>query len=892
MNGCITLIPARWLMPFLVLAASFTSLKIHAASTNTLVFRMPSSQVFELEEDGLATRQAVTPPLWVKAHPAQAPQTTVQLGHRMIVQLRSTNVLSNLLAEGSVKLARKIANDVFVLEAPSALAAAREAARLCQSEDVVVCHPVMKRQAKLLWPYAHKPNDPYFQYQWHMENRDENGQSGGIDINLRSGLAVADGTGITVAVADEGVEVTHPELVLRTAGAPHFNFHSGIEDGTPTSLNHAHGTAVAGLIAAEGNNNRGIIGIAPKAHLASWVIFEDDDYIPSNEAMADLFQYRTDTVWVQNHSWGSASTAPEGPSVVEQLAISNSVHYAREGKGIVIVRAAGNGRGGAQNANDDGYNADPGVIAVAAARLDGRVASYGSQGACILVAAPSADADEGFPRIFTTDITSTNGYNQISFTNDFGDYAFDAYGFGGTSAASPEIAGMAALILSANPSLSYRDVQQILLLSARHYDLADPDLITNGAGFKVSHNLGFGVPDIGVAARLATQWQNRPARTNLTFTVSNPLDIPDAGLHLRIAGTQVPDTLTNIVMAGAESLYPDTPTGALPLVHIGLATAPITEDLHGKAVLIQRGDITFEEKIRNAAEQGAAMAIVYNNRDATDLVHMASTYFETIPAGFIGQNDGEALVALLEQGESLTASFALDAIQYEIDVPDTLQLEHVGLRVAMTHSKRSDVRITVRSPQGTTSIMQQYTFDETPSPTEWYYLSTHHFYESSAGKWTISISDGWPDATGWVDGVTLELFGVPITDTDHDGLDDAWEQRHFGSLAKGPADDPDGDGYSNMREEIMGTNPNGENYALNLDLSIWSDSRLRLSWPGVTNRNYEVWAGSALNTPLTLLTNVAGQWPETEWFAPTTNSPACYYQVRTAPSQGSTTSGK
>lgn len=882
-------------MTFLVLAASWTSLEIQAASTNTLVFRMPSSQAFELEDDGTATRQAATPSLWIKAHPAQNSQTTVQLGHRMIVQLRSTNILSNLLAEGSVKLARRIADDVFVLEAPNALTAAREAARLSQSEDVVVCHPVMKRQAKLLWPYAHRPNDPYFQYQWHMENRDENGQSGGVDINLRSGLAVADGSGITVAVADEGVEITHPELALRTQGAPHFNFHTGIEDGNPAQLDHAHGTAVAGLIAAEGNNNRGIIGIAPKAHLASWVIFQDDEYLPSDESMADLFQYRTDTVWIQNHSWGSSVAEPQGLSVIEQLAISNSVHHARDGKGVVIVRAAGNGRGIAQNANDDGYNTEPGIIPVGAVRLDGRVASYGSQGACILVAAPSADSEAGFPRLFTTDITDTNGYNQISFTNDFGDYAFDAYGFGGTSAASPEVAGIVALILSANPSLSHRDVQQILLLSAHHYDLTDPDLTTNGAGFAASHNVGFGVPDAGVAARLATQWQSRPARTNVTYSVTNPQDVPDCGLHLRIAGTQVPDSLTNIAMAGADALYPDTPTASLPLVHIGLATKPITEDLHGKAVLIQRGDITFAEKIRNAAEQGAGLAIVYNNNtptNETDLVHMGGTDFAPIPAGFIGQNDGEALVALLDQGESLTASFALDAVQYEIEVPETLMLEHVGLRVTMSHPRRTEVRITVRSPQGTTSIMQQYTFDETASPSEWFYLSTHHFYESSAGKWTISISDGWPDTTGWVDGVALELFGVPITDTDHDGLDDAWEQRHFGSLAKGPPDDPDGDGYSNMREQIMGTNPNAENYALNLDLNIWTDSRLRLSWPGAPNRNYEIWASDALNTPLTLLTNVAGHWPETEWFAPTTNSPAHYYQVRTAQSQSPTHSGK
>jgi len=68
---------------------------------------------------------------------------------------------------------------------------------------------------------------------------------------------------------------------------------------------------------------------------------------------------------------------------------------------------------------------------------------------------------------------------------------FNATGFKGTSGSAPQIAGVVALVLGANPNLYVRDVRQILLLSARHFDLADPDLQTNGAGLRVSHNLGF-----------------------------------------------------------------------------------------------------------------------------------------------------------------------------------------------------------------------------------------------------------------------------------------------------------------------------------------------------------------------------------------------------------------
>ena len=82
-----------------------------------------------------------------------------------------------------------------------------------------------------------------------------------------------------VAVADLGVQLNHPDLTSRTLGAPHFNFFDHTTNGNPaiatgpTSGSWAHGTEVAGLIAAEGNNRAGMVGVAPEAQLASWVIF-------------------------------------------------------------------------------------------------------------------------------------------------------------------------------------------------------------------------------------------------------------------------------------------------------------------------------------------------------------------------------------------------------------------------------------------------------------------------------------------------------------------------------------------------------------------------------------------------------------------------------------------
>ena len=178
------------------------------------------------------------------------------------------------------------------------------------------------------------------------------------------------------------------------------------------------------------------------------------------------------------------------------------------------------------------------------------------------------------------------------------------------------------------------------------------------------------------------------------------------------------------------------------------------------------------------------------------------------------------------------------------------------------------------------SVLQQVNFDDSAGLIDWTYYSTLHFGESSAGTWTVSISDEQPLNTGSVQSVALTLDGVAITDTDHDGLDDDWEMAHFGSLASGPQDDPDGDGYSNAREQIMGTDPNAPDIAFQLDLSSWDRGLARLSWAGVTNRNYEVLSGTNAAAPLEPVTNLPGRFPDTEWFTPYTNLLNQFFRVR------------
>jgi hypothetical protein len=204
------------------------------------------------------------------------------------------------------------------------------------------------------------------------------------------------------------------------------------------------------------------------------------------------------------------------------------------------------------------------------------------------------------------------------------------------------------------------------------------------------------------------------------------------------------------------------------------------------------------------------------------------------------------------------------------------------VRVKTDHSNRGDLRITVTSPAGTRSVLQQINDDQSGGPTDWTYWSTHHFYESSQGVWTIQISDERNVTFGNSLHTELILHGVPIKDQDRDGLDDDWELAHFGNLAARPHEDADDDGESNLAEFIQGTNPLSTPEPFPASISQWSPDYVRIAWPANVNRDYQVLGGTNLAKPLTVLTNLPGTFDTGEWFAPTTNFWQRYFLIRSA----------
>lgn len=392
-------------------------------------------------------------------------------------------------------------------------------------------------------------DDPLFSQQWYLLNTGQNGGTPGIDLNVLPVWIDYTGKGITVAVVDQGVEYAHPDLAANVNTLRSFSGSINGSDGQPVTSDDSHGVAVAGEIAAVAGNGIGGVGVAYDATLASVYIDLSETALDAdlNAGFTAVLAQAVTSYDVVNNSWGYSGVFHnfnDAANLDLSESLANAAINGRDGLGTIVVFAAGNDREKGYDANADNLTNSPYTITVAAIDNAGKVSSYSTPGASILVAAPSssdyytletivipaANEDEedqiiqklvphAYGEIVTSDRVGENGYNTA--TSPQGDYAYD---FGGTSAAAPQVAGVVALMLEANPALGYRDVQDILALTARNTDTSGSWVINgatdwNGGGMHTSRDVGYGLVDATAAVRLAETWDAQSTTSNLmTYT--------------------------------------------------------------------------------------------------------------------------------------------------------------------------------------------------------------------------------------------------------------------------------------------------------------------------------------------------------------------------------------
>jgi subtilisin family serine protease len=335
-------------------------------------------------------------------------------------------------------------------------------------------------------------DDTYWDTLWHLENtaRYPN-QVAGADVRAVEAWTVTSGSGTLIAILDTGVDLAHEDLDVVLG----YDYIDGDEDPSPVAgtTSYAHGTAVAGIAAAIGDNAQGVAGVAYGAQILPIRIIGEGTTLSD---VHDAFWWATSRgADVLSNSWSlSASQCDEVPLYAAlQEGIAFAVEEGRDGLGAAVVFGSGNG--GCDIAQD-GLLAYGPVVAVGASDDRDRVLDYSNYGEHLDVVAPSGPASGGEGEyIRSTDITGPEGYPPLDD---------DAYtgSVWGTSASTPMVSGVLALIFSANPRLTQAEARQILCETADRIDETQGEYDESGW----SPYYGCGRVNAGAAVAAALDW--------------------------------------------------------------------------------------------------------------------------------------------------------------------------------------------------------------------------------------------------------------------------------------------------------------------------------------------------------------------------------------------------
>ncbi|HEY1188477.1 MAG TPA: S8 family serine peptidase, partial [Gemmata sp.] len=465
--------------------------------------------------------------------------------------------------------------------------------------DVEYAEPNLVRQ---LTRFAFIPPDDRFPQQWHLH-----APTARTDLVAGAGCFAADAWDITrgrrdvvVAVADDGFDLAHPDfqgagkVVARLNAAVRG---SGISAGidwdddvrpraatSPLVSGDYHGTPCLGVAVAEGNGT-GVVGVAPGCALVA-VRFPLD---MSDAHFILMFQKVSPLADVVSCSWGYGPADAPMSTALRGAIAALARTGGRRGKGLVICVAAGNNNCPVQDLTntrtyrfrqgsalrsysgpiDRWIAAHPDVITVSASTSRKTRAAYSSWGRQISVCAPSDNWDD-LGQISPPGLGITTTDNEgFGLNTDFTAGSRFTDRFGGTSSATPTVAGVCALVLSVNPALTAAEVKQVIQNTADK-DLSlttDTPVFLPGDFDASGFSLWFGYGKVNAlkavqaAAGAPELVVDREATANRTIpdagtAIESAIEVPEQGTinELRI---QVDITHTYIGDLRVDLLAPD-----------------------------------------------------------------------------------------------------------------------------------------------------------------------------------------------------------------------------------------------------------------------------------------------------------------------------------------------
>ncbi|OAF71882.1 hypothetical protein A3Q56_00350 [Intoshia linei] len=321
-------------------------------------------------------------------------------------------------------------------------------------------------------------NDPLYKYQWQMHQ----------DYNNIVNVWKQDisGRGVNVTILDDGIFHDNPDLKT--------NYHQDISydlndvndkyhDPTPRDDgNNEHGTKCAGVVAGEANNGHCGVGVAFNSNIGGVRVL---DGVITDPIESLCFTINVDKIDIYSASWGPKDDGMtmDKPRYHSTEAMKNGIKNGRNGLGSIYVWATGNG-GEMDNCNCDGYVSSIYTLSFSSVSKNGEAMYYAEK-------CPSTLASVFIGWNSGEEKDEKSGCHVIS-TSVHSECTTE---FQGTSSAAPMAAGCIALLLEANPKLSWRDVIHVVTLSARITDSEDDGWVLNGGGYHYNEKYGFGVMD-------------------------------------------------------------------------------------------------------------------------------------------------------------------------------------------------------------------------------------------------------------------------------------------------------------------------------------------------------------------------------------------------------------
>ena len=435
-------------------------------------------------------------------------------------------------------------------------------------------------------------SDPIFPYQWHLENTGQSGGTIDLDIHVRNVWQNMNilGNGVVIGIVDNGVQHTHPDLSFNFVVSDSWDFVDNDADPSPNlGQDSAHGTTIAGLAAARDNYHCGL-GVAYRAGIAG-IRLTSQPVSDAQEAIA--LSYQRQSIDIYTYTWGPEDNGQIlgklGPLTLEALALNTA--QGRNSLGNVYVVAAGNGNGKGDNVNYDGLANSRFTIAVGSVDHNGKHSTYSEPGAALMVVAPGS-GDGVF--LSGTDLQGLHGESCGDCQNHIN----------GTSASAAQVAGVIALMIEANPDLSWRDVQHVLINSATKNDPDDAQWVQNAADLSFNPKYGFGMVNAEAAVNTAKSWTSVNPSSFIPYKNQVDQAIPD-----------------------------NTPTGITSTINVNASTDYKIE--HVEVVLNATHEYRGQLEITLTSPSGTKSVLAEAHADAGE--NYASWTFMTV------QNWGEAI---------------------------------------------------------------------------------------------------------------------------------------------------------------------------------------------------------------------------------------------------------